>query len=44
LPVDGHHDWEHVVVWIQNNNAEYVSVSQHKGHEVRRRDQVPEHR
>ncbi|MER6435860.1 NPP1 family protein [Streptomyces sp. NPDC001185] len=29
---NGHrHDWEHVVVWVQNNTVKYVSVSQHKG-------------
>jgi hypothetical protein len=28
----GHrHDWEHVVVWIQNNQVQYVSTSQHSG-------------
>lgn len=31
----GHtHDWEHVVVWIQNNQVQYVSVSQHTGYQV----------
>lgn len=26
----GHtHDWEHVIVWINNNQVQYVSVSQH---------------
>ncbi|MGW5063160.1 NPP1 family protein [Streptomyces sp. NPDC004096] len=29
---NGHrHDWEHVVVWVQNNTVKYVSVSQHAG-------------
>ncbi|CUU56973.1 Necrosis inducing protein (NPP1) [Parafrankia irregularis] len=28
--VGGHrHDWEHVVVWVQNNQAQYVSTSAH---------------
>ena len=28
----GHrHDWEHVVVWINNNQVQYVSTSQHSG-------------
>jgi hypothetical protein len=28
----GHrHDWEHVVVWVQNNVAQYVSTSAHGG-------------
>jgi Necrosis inducing protein (NPP1) len=31
----GHtHDWEHVVVWINNNQVQYVSVSQHSGYQV----------
>jgi hypothetical protein len=31
----GHtHDWEHVVVWINNNTVQYVSVSQHSGYQV----------
>ncbi|MCK9900168.1 hypothetical protein CC117_12685 [Parafrankia colletiae] len=28
--IGGHrHDWEHVVVWVQNNQAQYVSTSAH---------------
>jgi hypothetical protein len=28
----GHrHDWEHVVVWIKDNQVQYVSTSQHSG-------------
>lgn len=31
----GHtHDWEHVVVWINNNQVQYVSVSQHSSYQV----------
>ena len=31
----GHtHDWEHVVVWINDNQVRYVSVSQHSGYQV----------
>lgn len=31
----GHrHDWEHVVVWTNNNAVQYVSVSQHSGYQV----------
>jgi len=30
----GHkHDWEHIVVWVQDDQARYVSVSQHQGYE-----------
>jgi hypothetical protein len=30
--IGGHrHDWEHVVVWVQNNQAQYVSTSAHGG-------------
>lgn len=32
----GHrHDWEHVVVWVKNDVAKYVSVSAHGGFETR---------
>lgn len=32
----GHrHDWEHVVVWTRNDRIEYVSVSAHKGYDIR---------
>ncbi|MEV6955310.1 NPP1 family protein [Streptomyces sp. NPDC051183] len=31
----GHtHDWEHVVVWINNDQVRYVSVSQHSSYQV----------
>lgn len=31
----GHtHDWEHVVVWIHDNQVQYVSVSQHSGYQI----------
>jgi hypothetical protein len=31
----GHrHGWEHVVVWINNNQVQYVSVSQHTSYQV----------
>lgn len=31
----GHtHDWEHVVVWTNNNQVQYVSVSQHSSYQV----------
>lgn len=31
----GHtHDWEHVVVWINDNQVKYVSVSQHNTYQV----------
>lgn len=30
----GHkHDWEHIVVWVQDDQAKFVSVSQHDGYE-----------
>jgi hypothetical protein len=33
---DGHtHDWEHVIVWVQDDHAKFVSVSQHKGYETK---------
>ena len=32
----GHtHDWEHIVVWVQNDEAKFVSVSQHGNYETR---------
>ncbi|MCX5388627.1 NPP1 family protein [Streptomyces sp. NBC_00094] len=37
----GHrHDWEHVVVWVQNNQAQYVSTSAHGGFSVYGRDRI----
>ncbi|WNI27614.1 NPP1 family protein [Streptomyces sp. ITFR-6] len=37
----GHrHDWEHVVVWVQDNEAKYVSTSAHGGFSVYGRDQI----
>ncbi|MEE1797969.1 NPP1 family protein [Streptomyces sp. JV176] len=39
--IGGHrHDWEHVVVWVQNNQAQYVSTSAHGGFTVHNRDQI----
>ncbi|KAJ9137117.1 NPP1-domain-containing protein [Pleurostoma richardsiae] len=33
----GHtHDWEHIAVWVKDNLAHYVAVSQHGGYSVRR--------
>lgn len=29
------HDWEHIIVWVQNDQAKYVSVSQHKGYDTK---------
>ncbi|MEU9335969.1 NPP1 family protein [Streptomyces sp. NPDC048290] len=37
----GHtHDWEHVVVWVQNDQAQYVSVSQHSSYQVAARSAI----
>ncbi|MBW5466938.1 hypothetical protein GPJ61_03475 [Brevibacillus formosus] len=37
----GHrHDWEHVVVWIQDNQIQYVSRSEHRGWKVDPRSNV----
>jgi hypothetical protein len=37
----GHrHDWEHVVVWVQNNQAEYVSTSNHGSFTVHTRSRL----
>ncbi|MGW2327670.1 NPP1 family protein [Streptomyces sp. NPDC001700] len=39
--VGGHrHDWEHVVVWVQNNQAQYVSTSAHGGFSTYGRDAI----
>ncbi|MFC7589544.1 NPP1 family protein [Nonomuraea antimicrobica] len=38
----GHrHDWEHVVVWVQNGTAQYVAASEHGAYNVRARSQLP---
>lgn len=38
----GHrHDWEHVVVWVHGDSAEYVSTSQHKGFKVYESGDLP---
>lgn len=38
----GHrHDWEHVVVWVHDDRAEYVSTSNHGGFTVHRKDDLP---
>ncbi|MEU9954303.1 NPP1 family protein [Streptomyces sp. NPDC050982] len=37
----GHtHDWEHVIVWINNNEVQYVSVSQHNSYQTLARSQI----
>ncbi|QNE73435.1 hypothetical protein F0344_01305 [Streptomyces finlayi] len=37
----GHrHDWEHVVVWVQDNEAKYVSTSAHGGFGIHGRDRI----
>ncbi len=37
----GHrHDWEHVVVWVRNGQALFVSTSVHKRFDVYRRSQI----
>ncbi|UUN30605.1 NPP1 family protein [Streptomyces sp. FIT100] len=37
----GHrHDWEHIVVWVQNDQAQYVSTSNHGDFTVHSRDQI----
>jgi lysophospholipase L1-like esterase len=34
--VGGHvHDWEHIAVWVQNDQAKFVSASQHGNYEVK---------
>ncbi len=41
ISLGGHrHDWEHVVVWIQDNQAKYVATSAHGDFVVHARDQV----
>lgn len=37
----GHrHDWEHVVVWVQNDEAQYVATSAHGDFTVYRKDEI----
>ncbi|GHG84996.1 NPP1 family protein [Streptomyces lanatus] len=37
----GHtHDWEHVIVWVRDNQAEYVSVSQHNTYQLAARSAI----
>ncbi|MFF5387863.1 NPP1 family protein [Streptomyces sp. NPDC013012] len=37
----GHrHDWEHVVVWVRNDRAEYVSTSAHGNFDTHARDRI----
>ncbi|GAA2327618.1 NPP1 family protein [Streptomyces violaceusniger] len=37
----GHrHDWEHVVVWVQNNEAKYVATSAHGNFNIYSRDRI----
>jgi hypothetical protein len=39
---NGHkHDWEHVVVWVENDTPVWVAVSQHGKYFWRHRDQIP---
>ncbi|MGY1439777.1 NPP1 family protein [Streptomyces reniochalinae] len=38
----GHrHDWEHVVVWVHDDQVEYVSTSNHGGFTVHAKDALP---
>ena len=42
-PIDqwGHrHEWEHVVVWVQNDEAKYVSMSQHGEYKTHDKESV----
>lgn len=42
--VGGHrHDWEHIIVWVKNDKAEYVSVSQHGDYDTRKASDVRWH-
>ncbi len=37
----GHrHDWEHIAVWVRNDQAEYVATSAHGGYEIKPADEV----
>lgn len=39
--IGGHrHDWEHVVVWVQDGVAQYVSTSNHGGFSIHHRNSV----
>lgn len=41
ISLGGHrHDWEHVVVWVQNNQAQYVATSAHGNFNIHHRDQI----
>ncbi|MFE7778205.1 NPP1 family protein [Streptomyces sp. NPDC057445] len=41
ISLGGHrHDWEHVVVWVQNNQAKYVATSAHGDFNIYPRDQI----
>ena len=32
----GHrHDWEHIIVWVQDGHARFMSVSQHSGYQIK---------
>ncbi|MGW4796216.1 NPP1 family protein [Nonomuraea sp. NPDC004297] len=38
----GHrHDWEHIIVWVHEQKAHYVSVSQHTGYELHIAPELP---
>ncbi|MGW7366873.1 NPP1 family protein [Streptomyces sp. NPDC054841] len=41
ISLGGHrHDWEHVVVWVENNQAKYVATSAHGDFNIYPRDQI----
>lgn len=41
VSLGGHrHDWEHVVVWVQNDTAQYVSTSNHGSFSIHTRSAV----
>jgi hypothetical protein len=42
-PMDGHrHDWEHIAVWVRMSDkyVTHVSVSQHKGYDIRENPKI----
>lgn len=41
---DGHrHDWEHIIVWTQDDQPKYVAASAHGGYDLRHWDDVTKH-
>lgn len=41
LDAGGHvHDWEHIAVWVHDDKAEYVAVSQHGHYEIKSAEDV----